>query len=95
MISECVKRFWNQGIEPQLYLWRDSNQNEVNLLIEYGGNLQVVEMKSNATLNNSFFKGLKKFQEISGLPDDSFAVVYGGDVDYQTDKGKFISWRNW
>lgn len=94
VINEYIKQYYNEGKEPNLFFWRDSNQNEVDLLIEKGGNLHAVEIKASATLKTDFFRGLKNFQSISGIPDDALSVVYGGDADFLTSDGKFISWRS-
>jgi len=94
VISDYVKSQYSNGLEPDIYFWRDSNQNEVDLLIEKNGQLIAVEIKSSATMNPTFFKTLKMFQTMSGLTSESLIVVYGGDIDYQTQLGKFISWKN-
>lgn len=95
IVVEYLKKMQSLGKEPQMYFWRDSNQNEVDLLIEEGGKLKAVEIKSGATFNKSYFKGLLHFQKISGLSSDSLGVVYGGDLDYLTENGRYISWKNW
>ena len=94
VISEFVKRFLTQGKEPPLYFWRDSNQNEVDLLVESGTALSAIEIKSSETIRPNFFKGLTKFAEISNLPQENLCVIYGGDVDLETKNGKIVSWRN-
>jgi len=95
IIAEYLKKEFSKGKEPQIYFWRDSNQNEVDLLIETDGMLHAIEIKSGATLNDNYFKGLIQFQQISNIDKSSMAVVYGGDADYSTKNGKFISWKNW
>ena len=94
VINEYVKQQFSKGKEPSFYFWRDSNQNEVDLLIENGESLDAIEIKSSATLNTKFFNSLKRFQSISNISTDKLSVVYGGDIDFQTDNGKFISWKN-
>ena len=94
VINEYVKQQFSKGKEPSFYFWRDSNQNEVDLLIENGEDLEVFEIKSSATINSKFFNSLKRFQSISNISTDKLSVVYGGDIDFQTDNGKFISWKN-
>ena len=94
VVVEYIKRKFAQGREPQIYFWRDSNQNEVDLLIESGGALHAVEIKSGATLNNSYFKGLHIFQQIAGIDTNNLSVIYGGDSDYTTPNGNYISWKN-
>ncbi len=95
IINEYIKSAYASGKEPQMYFWRDSNHNEIDLLIEKGTQLQAVEIKSAATLNSSFTDGLQKFKSIAGVSDDNLTVVYGGDMNFGTAKGKFISWKNW
>jgi predicted AAA+ superfamily ATPase len=95
VIAEYMKKEFAKGKEPQIYFWRDSNQNEVDLLIETGNSLQAVEIKSSATLDIHYFKGLIHFQKISDITQNNLTVVYSGDADYATQTGKFISWKNW
>ena len=95
IVAETVKRFWFQGKEPNISFWRDSNQNEVDLLIETNGQLSAYEIKSGATMNSDFFSGLKTFRRIADLSVEQCFVVYGGDLEVQTTDGKYLSWRNW
>ncbi|KUK78601.1 MAG: Uncharacterized protein XD92_0185 [Proteiniphilum acetatigenes] len=94
VISDIVKQHFFAGLEPQIYFWRDSNKNEVDLLIESGGQLQAIEIKSSATMKNDFFGTLQLFQSFSGISHENLFVVYGGETDYTTKKGRFISWKN-
>jgi hypothetical protein len=64
----------------KFYFWRDSSQNEVDLLIENGDNLDAYEIKSGKTINQSFFKGLDYLKKIN--PKTNLSVIYGG-FDYQ------------
>ena len=94
VIAEIVKQHFFIGKEPQIYFWRDSNQNEVDLLIENGTKLQAIEIKSSATMRNDFFNTLQLFQSFSGIHTENVFVVYGGNTDFTTQQGKFISWEN-
>jgi predicted AAA+ superfamily ATPase len=94
VVSEIVKKHFFEGKEPQIYFWRDSNGNEVDLLLETAGTLQAIEIKSSATMKNDFFAGLEHFQSISGIKNENMTVVYGGDIDYVAQRGKFVSWKN-
>jgi len=80
VILEVMKMHYNQGRRPQLYYWRDSNQNEVDLLIQDGMKLHAVEIKSGKTINSDFFKGLTYFKKMA--PDTQLHLVYGGN-EYQ------------
>lgn len=94
VIAEKMKGCYAQGKEPQMYFWRDSNQNEVDLLTEDGMQLNAFEIKSSATMNADFFKCLKRFADISGLMSENLNVVYGGDMNITTQQGNYISWKN-
>ena len=80
VILEVMKKHYNQGRRPQLYYWRDSNQNEADLLIQDGMKLHAVEIKSGKTINSDFFKGLTYFKKMA--PDTQLHLVYGGN-EYQ------------
>lgn len=94
VIAEKAKMYYAQGLEPQMYFWRDSNQNEVDLLTEEGLQLNAFEIKSGATINSDFFKGLKRFADISNLPPENLNVIYSGDNNLTTSQGNYVSWRN-
>lgn len=94
VVGEYIKKFHAFGREPSLYFWCDSNRNEIDLLVEHGTSLEAIEIKSNATMNRKFFDNLKEFRKLSNLSVQDTSVVYGGDVDFITSDGKFISWRN-
>jgi hypothetical protein len=80
VILELYKNSINETLMSKFYFWRDSSQNEVDLLIENGGNLDAYEIKSGKTINQSFFKGLDYLKKIN--PKTNLSVIYGG-FDYQ------------
>lgn len=95
VIAEYAKKTFFTGHRPQMYFWRDTNQNEIDLLIEENADIRAVEIKSSSTLNPSFFKTLDSFSQLSGIGPDHCNVVYAGDLEYQTQYGNYISWKNW
>jgi len=94
IVSETAKAFYNRGAHPPLFYWRDSNQRELDLLIERGGKLQPVEIKSGATFRDDFLKQLKWFSGVSDIPLIKDTVVYGGDKSQQLQKYTLLSWRD-
>lgn len=94
VISEFIKKFYASGTEPDIYFWQDSNKNEVALLVRDGLNINAYEIKSNATLNMKFFKTPQLLQKTENMNISTISVIYGGDADYETSIGKFLSWRN-
>jgi predicted AAA+ superfamily ATPase len=39
VITELIKSSLNKGEHPQLYFWRDSNGNELDVIVEQGNRL--------------------------------------------------------
>lgn len=93
IIADMHKKSLFAGKQPQLYYWRDSNGNEVDLLEEIGGKLNAYEIKSGSSLRLDWFKGLDSFAALSGIKSANKAVIYGGDLNYLTDSGRFVSWK--
>ena len=93
IVIELMKAALFKGEEPQLYFWRDTNQNEVDLLRETDGKLEAIEIKSGETKNQKFYDGLKKFSDVSGISLSDTKVVYGGSDSYRGENQKFISWK--
>lgn len=49
VVSEIVKSYWHNGLEASLFFYRDTDQQEVDLLIESGDTLFPVEVKKTAS----------------------------------------------
>ena len=94
-IAEYLKQSYAKAKEPAIYFWRDSNGNEIDLLIEQGGRLQAVELKSSATMHTDDFKGLRYWQALSGASPATCRVVYTGDLPVKTANGLYVPWKNW
>jgi len=65
ILSDMKKHFYNKGEEPPLYFWRDSHQNEIDCIVDYGTKLVPVEIKSSKTFNERFFEKLGYYSEIA------------------------------
>jgi len=64
VIADIIKGGLNRGIRPEVYFFRDSHGNEVDLLIRENGQLIPVEIKSAATFSTDFVKGLERFKAL-------------------------------
>lgn len=49
VVSEILKSYWHNGIEPRIYFYRDNNQKEVDILIEENGKIYPIEVKKTAS----------------------------------------------
>jgi predicted AAA+ superfamily ATPase len=94
MINEFLKNRLNNGLTPRLYFWQNKTKQEVDLIVEQGGDLNAYEIKSSMTMNKQHFSNLKYWQNLSGESTDKLNVIFGGDTNYKTADGNYISWKN-
>ncbi|WP_245619862.1 ATP-binding protein [Desulfobacter vibrioformis] len=91
VVSELLKKRFNQGKTDNLYYLRDSRGNEVDILLDYGLHLDMIEIKSGQTLTKSFFGGLHYYRRLYQQTRNCF-LVYGGDIDRMQEDVKIIPW---
>lgn len=77
VVIECLKNRYNKGLMADLYYFRDSNGNEVDLLIQSGRDLHAIEIKSAATFKMDRLKGIRRFRKLSDQVTSSH-LVYAG-----------------
>ena len=78
VVIECLKTRTNAGKLPNLYFFRDSNGNEVDILFQNGRELTAIEVKSSATYKTTLLKGLKRISSLSPQVTRRY-LVYSGD----------------
>ena len=89
------QRLGEQYVEPDIYLWRDSDGHEVDLLVDQGAAQIPIEIKSGQTVAGDFFKNLDYWRRLAGQPDGAAGLVYGGDESYKRRGVSVVSWRDW
>lgn len=93
IINEKIKQHYNQGKDADFSFWRDSNGNEVDLIISENSEIYAYEMKSGATFNSAFFKGLDYWANLSGIDANHKTAVYGGEQRLSTTHGQIVPWN--
>jgi len=78
IVIECLKERLNQGNLPNLYFYRDSNGNEVDIIYQNGRELTAIEVKSSSTYKSTLLKGLKKMAKLSPSLTHSY-LIYAGE----------------
>lgn len=78
VVMEAVKARLNQGLDPNLYYYRDNNGNEVDLLFSSHNSLIPVEIKAAMTFNENLTKGIRYFRKISEKAKQGYLVYAGG-----------------
>lgn len=84
VISETVKSFYNQGKEPPIYYYRDTNQKEIDLLIEHQQTIYPIEIKTSANPSKHMgrvFNVLRK-----QLPAEEIHVAHGTIINQYPQK---------
>ncbi len=79
VIADVVKGALNRGLRPEVFFYRDTNGNEVDLLIKENGRLTPVEIKSAGTFAADFIRGLERFQALGIAGTTAPAVLYAGE----------------
>lgn len=78
VILELIKTRWNQGLEHRLFFYRDSHNNEIDVLFQRGHQLVPIEIKSAKTFNRSFLKGLSLFKKLIDDRCQNPTLIYSG-----------------
>jgi len=92
VIVDIIKNKLNRGMKPDIYFWRDSAGNEVDLILDTPGGPVAVEIKSGRTIDQGFFKNLNYWQSLISGTESKEILVYGGDLSQTRSNAKVISW---
>jgi len=92
VVAEHLRARWNRGEVSNLYFWRDSTGNEIDLLLDKAGILHPIEIKSGQTVASDMCKNLKKWQAISESNVEP-RLIFGGDGAYLRNGVNIAGWR--
>jgi uncharacterized protein len=92
MIAEYVKQMHHQNNTQDLWFWRDAAGNEIDLLVDKGDQIDIIEFKASQTIKTQMFDGLAKFEEISQIKNLNKSLVYGGTTSQKRSAGNLVSW---
>ena len=94
IVMEAIKHRYNMGLKGGVFFYRDSNQNEVDLLIKQEGELTAIEVKSSMTYSSSFEKALTQIEGWIKTPISKKAIVYSGDFENTSGNINLINYRH-
>lgn len=94
VVAELLKGRFNRGKKSNLYFWRDNVGLEVDVLLETGGRLKPLEIKSGRTLADDWFRSLGKWSELAGQSATPGVLVYGGIAPWKRGGVEVVPWRN-
>ncbi len=93
IVMECLKNRYNKGLVANMYFYRDSNKNEVDLIIQDGRNLIALEIKSSSTFSSNLLKELENFKTVSKQVKKSF-LVYAGETKKLSNNTEVINFND-
>ncbi len=87
VMAEVLKYRYHNGRDSNLYFYRDSRGNEVDLLITSGSDFFPVEIKAGMTITRDYFKGLRHIAKLfpDNMPAGSGIVYRGEEVQKRSD----------
>ena len=87
IVMELIKTRYNQGLNPQLYFYRDQQQHEVDVIYKNADQLIPIEIKSSHTFNKLFMKELDYFSALFPTQCATGYIIYAGQLSQQ------LGWR--
>ena len=81
---------------PNLSFWRDTNKNEIDVIAEKGpAPFAAIEIKSSSTFRSKYFDVLERIVPSElGLDESRRYVVYAGEDDLSTPRGKLVPYTD-
>ena len=92
---ELVKHRLNQGLDPQLYFYRDSQNTEVDLIFKNGHQLTPVEIKMSATFHPDFLKSIAIFKKLFPEQTTQGYLLYRGDFEQEINQVSLLNYQHY
>jgi uncharacterized protein len=94
IIAEAQKLNYHQDLHRNFYFYRDSNQNEIDLMVSDADKFDLIEIKSGKTINTEFFKGIQNFIKHSEAITKQKYLIYGGNEDLKYFDTQVLGWKS-
>ena len=94
IIAELAKSYYNRGLQPQLFFWRDKNGHEIDCLLKQADKVFPIEIKSGQTISQDFFANLHYWQSLTGISPKQCSLIYGGEQSQSRNVAEVYSWRD-
>lgn len=92
VILELIKYRYNNGLDKNVYFYKDSNSNEVDCIAEWNNELIPFEIKFSKTFNSDFFKSINYIKNIIPNINNSF-VIYNGSDNFKVKNTNIINFK--
>ena len=92
IVLELLKQRFNQGFPQDLWFFRDSNRNEVDVIAE-NEQLRWIEIKSARTFSPDFLITFRFLDKNLETQKGNKTIIYGGDESFTHKEVKILSWK--
>ncbi|MCF1750486.1 ATP-binding protein [Mariniradius sediminis] len=92
VIADYLKQMHHRNDLSDLWFWRDTSGNEIDLIVDKGFEKTIVEIKATQTILSNLMDGLAKFEAISDEPISKKILVYGGDQFQSRTMADVVPW---
>ena len=92
LIMELQKQKFNKGSSTNIFFWRDNKGVEVDILLDKGGKLFPIEIKSAQTFQETYLRPMQQWNNFS--KNKGGLLLYDGKLEFtRKDKIKIQNWR--
>ena len=93
LLPKYLKHRYNAGLMPDMYFFRDTNGNEVDLLITEGRSLIGIEIKSSFTFSMKQLARLRRLRALTENLQQSY-LIYNGQPVQLSDGSQALYFKN-
>ena len=94
VLLELMKSRLNRGLDPQLYYYRDAQQNEIDVIFKQGNQLIPIEIKASKTFTPEFLKKLHFFQDLTEGRSPAGYLIYAGDQEQKIHSIRLLNYKH-
>lgn len=94
IIMDIVKNLETTNTHYNLTFYRNTNQQEIDLIVEYKGKVVPLEIKAAETLSPKFFTTLTWFKEQENRVEHTYLVYTGTTNQVRSSSIKVVSWND-
>jgi predicted AAA+ superfamily ATPase len=92
LVMEFLKKKFNGGSLFELYFYRDTHQNEIDLVVDFGRKKRLVEIKLSGTLRDELFTPLLRSGDMFGSSEKLLVSMSTEELVFRG--VKTVNWKN-
>ena len=94
VISEIIKNRIHRGLGSGVFFYRDRHGQEIDLLIDHGNKITVVEAKSGQTISEDIIKTSLRYKKLlNDIKQTQTVIAYAGQMLQSSRDVLFLPWN--